>query len=45
MLEDEPVEDVLGDLPVGGVELPDGLELIPELLVRPAILDVEEQTI
>jgi len=27
VLEDEPVEDVLGDLSVGRVELPDGLEL------------------
>lgn len=45
VLEEESFEDTLDDGLLVGVELGDGLELKPELLVRPPLILTEEQRI
>jgi len=45
MLEDEGFEDGLGDLLLLGPEAGEGLELKPEILVRPALSLLEQQSI
>jgi hypothetical protein len=45
VLEQEPFEDILDDGLLLGVELSQGLELIPQLLVRSSLILTEEERI